>query len=99
MTAGATPEPADDLGSVAVEAPETGIALPAGPGEGIAERNAIAPVLPQSLVPSDALATARERAERYLVDGGPAMWAIAGLSVFTLALILWKIWRFLLVGA
>lgn len=31
--------------------------------------------------------------------GGPALWLIAGLSVLTLALILWKIWRFSLMGA
>ena len=31
--------------------------------------------------------------------GGPALWAIAALSVLTLALILWKLWRFLLIGA
>ena len=30
----------------------------------------------------------------FLERGGPAMWAIFGLSVLTLTLILWKIWRF-----
>ncbi|MEM6824380.1 MAG: MotA/TolQ/ExbB proton channel family protein [Pseudomonadota bacterium] len=30
--------------------------------------------------------------------GGPAMWAIFALSVVTLALILWKLWRFLWLG-
>ena len=29
----------------------------------------------------------------FLNMGGPAMWVIAGLSVATLALILWKLWR------
>ena len=33
-----------------------------------------------------------------LTAGGPAMWAIAVLSVVALALILWKIWRFLWLG-
>ncbi len=35
----------------------------------------------------------------FLDKGGPAIWAIAALSVLTLALILWKIWRFLLMNA
>ena len=34
----------------------------------------------------------------FLQSGGPAIWAIAALAVITLALILWKIWRFLLLG-
>ncbi|WP_293574954.1 MotA/TolQ/ExbB proton channel family protein [Phaeobacter sp.] len=35
----------------------------------------------------------------FLRDGGPSIWAIAALSVVTLALILWKIWRLALIGA
>jgi len=35
----------------------------------------------------------------FLDRGGPALWVIAGLSVLTLALILWKIWRLMLTGA
>lgn len=35
----------------------------------------------------------------FLDRGGPAMWVIAGLSVLTLALILWKCWRLALLGA
>lgn len=35
----------------------------------------------------------------FLDRGGPAIWAIAGLSVMTVALILWKIWRLALAGA
>ncbi|SES38301.1 outer membrane transport energization protein ExbB [Tranquillimonas rosea] len=35
----------------------------------------------------------------FVVLGGPAIWAIAALSVITLALILWKIWRLALLGA
>ena len=30
--------------------------------------------------------------------GGPVLWAIGILSVVTLALILWKLWRFLWIG-
>ncbi len=35
----------------------------------------------------------------FLQRGGPALWLIAGLSVLTLALILWKTWRLLRTGA
>lgn len=35
----------------------------------------------------------------FLMRGGPAMWVIAALSVITVALILWKIWRLLAMGA
>ncbi|PCJ08036.1 MAG: flagellar motor protein MotA [Rhodobacteraceae bacterium] len=36
---------------------------------------------------------------KFLENGGPSIWAIAGLAVITLALILWKIWRLALIGA
>lgn len=35
----------------------------------------------------------------FLDQGGPAIWAIAALSVLTVALILWKVWRLSLLGA
>ncbi|SNR88851.1 biopolymer transport protein ExbB [Puniceibacterium sediminis] len=35
----------------------------------------------------------------FLILGGPSIWAIAALAVLTLALILWKVWRFFLAGA
>lgn len=35
----------------------------------------------------------------FLQRGGPALWAIAALSVLTVTLILWKIWRLSLSGA
>lgn len=35
----------------------------------------------------------------FLGRGGPALWLIAGLSVLTLTIILWKVWRFLHSGA
>ncbi|MEO1613317.1 MAG: MotA/TolQ/ExbB proton channel family protein, partial [Pseudomonadota bacterium] len=35
----------------------------------------------------------------FLLLGGPAIWAIAALSVAALALILWKAWRLALMGA
>ncbi|MBL3704655.1 MotA/TolQ/ExbB proton channel family protein [Sulfitobacter sp. BDSS02] len=49
--------------------------------------------------PVDTLAAAADRARSFLIDGGPSIWAIAALSVITVALILWKIWRFILAGA
>lgn len=38
-------------------------------------------------------------AQEFLIKGGPAIWAIAALSVITMALILWKIWRLSWIGA
>lgn len=35
----------------------------------------------------------------FLNIGGPALWVIAGLSIVTLALILWKLWRLSIMGA
>lgn len=35
----------------------------------------------------------------FMLLGGPAIWAIAALSVATVALILWKTWRLALIGA
>jgi biopolymer transport protein ExbB len=35
----------------------------------------------------------------YLDQGGAAIWAIAVLSVLTVAVILWKLWRFIVIGA
>lgn len=35
----------------------------------------------------------------FLETGGPAIWAIAALSVLTVTLILWKTWRLALMGA
>ncbi len=59
--------------------------------------------LPEAGTPTETLgATARaasERALQFLRDGGPAIWAIAVLSVVTVALIMWKIWRLALTGA
>lgn len=58
-----------------------------------AEPPAAQPELAQ--MAGDASATAL----KFLRDGGPSIWAIAALSVITLALILWKIWRLALIGA
>ncbi|WP_027245963.1 MotA/TolQ/ExbB proton channel family protein [Leisingera daeponensis] len=63
----------------------------------------------QPLPPADPLPRREELAQtvrdtaakalNFLRDGGPSIWAIAALSVITLALILWKIWRLALIGA
>ncbi|MFY0681425.1 MAG: MotA/TolQ/ExbB proton channel family protein [Thalassovita sp.] len=45
-----------------------------------------------------AVATSKTAAG-FLQEGGPAIWAIAALSVVTVTLILWKIWRLALLGA
>ncbi|MEM8958519.1 MAG: MotA/TolQ/ExbB proton channel family protein [Pseudomonadota bacterium] len=37
--------------------------------------------------------------QSFLAQGGPAIWVIAALSVATLALILWKVWRLMVLGA
>lgn len=37
--------------------------------------------------------------QEFLDKGGLAIWAIAALSVITVALILWKVWRLVLMGA
>jgi biopolymer transport protein ExbB len=39
------------------------------------------------------------QATEFLRNGGPSIWVIAALSVITVALILWKIWRLALIGA
>lgn len=56
-----------------------------------------APEQPATLV--EVVEDASNRGMEFLVNGGPAIWAIAALSVVTVALILWKIWRLVLEGA
>ncbi|MBM7067081.1 MotA/TolQ/ExbB proton channel family protein [Actibacterium sp. 188UL27-1] len=47
----------------------------------------------------DTVPDALGEVQQFLAQGGPAMWVIAGLSVVTVALILWKLWRLLILGA
>lgn len=47
----------------------------------------------------DALTGALGDLQSFLQQGGPAMWVIAALSVLTVALILWKVWRLSALGA
>ncbi len=54
---------------------------------------------PEPATVGDMVGDAYDRSAEFLVNGGPAIWAIAALSVVTVALILWKIWRLVLAGA
>ncbi|MBO9474839.1 MotA/TolQ/ExbB proton channel family protein [Shimia sp. R10_1] len=56
------------------------------------------PILAET-VETDPITNATQRAFKFLADGGPSIWAIAALSVATVALILWKVWRLALIGA
>lgn len=59
-------------------------------------------VLPETVpeaAPVSMAHQATQSALKFLQDGGPSIWAIAALSVLTMALILWKLWRYLLLGA
>ncbi len=49
--------------------------------------------------PPTAKATPVQRGMAFVRLGGPAIWAISALSVAALALILWKVWRLVLMGA
>ncbi|APG45621.1 MotA/TolQ/ExbB proton channel family protein [Phaeobacter porticola] len=55
--------------------------------------------LSQQEMLAETASDAAAQAVKFLRDGGPSIWAIAALSVITLALILWKIWRLALIGA
>lgn len=63
-----------------------------------ASAEAPAPVTRQDEL-TEMASDATAKAVKFLRDGGPSIWAIAALSVITLALILWKIWRLALIGA
>ncbi|TYO91309.1 MotA/TolQ/ExbB proton channel family protein [Oceanicella actignis] len=95
---GAQTEAASDaaMGPSAPGASEAGATAAAAGDEARAE--APAPGAASASILS-AMGVAGGRAWTFLRDGGPAMWAIAALSVATLALILWKIWRLALMGA
>lgn len=73
-------------------APVAGVSGPSASGDPGAVGQGVDPPAAQS---ADALTQAAD----FLILGGPAIWAIAALSVIALALILWKIWRMALLGA
>lgn len=56
------------------------------------------PVSPVTALEPEAQGSA-QKAQQFLRDGGPTIWAITALSVITMALILWKLWRLALIGA
>lgn len=62
-----------------------------------ADRAADAPPIPVDS--SDVQVAPFSEAVDFLILGGPAIWAIAALSVSVVAIILWKIWRLALIGA
>ncbi|MGI3163413.1 MotA/TolQ/ExbB proton channel family protein [Pseudooceanicola sp. 200-1SW] len=94
-TAGEGAPVADPAAEVATPAVETTIATPD------ATTPEATPTTPDAATPAPeaGLAGAWARSQQFLVNGGPAIWAIAALSVVTVALILWKIWRLVLAGA
>ncbi len=96
LTAPATDALAGDRAPMPVSPPENAI-----PETAARTPSPIPVVEPTSPEPSarTRVQAAGQIAIRYLRDGGPAIWAITGLSVLTLMLILWKIWRLALVGA
>ncbi|UWR42381.1 MotA/TolQ/ExbB proton channel family protein [Phaeobacter inhibens] len=61
-------------------------------------RDPEAPLSRQEML-AETASDAATQAAKFLRDGGPSIWAIAALSVITMALILWKIWRLALIGA
>ncbi|MDF2232069.1 MotA/TolQ/ExbB proton channel family protein [Albimonas sp. CAU 1670] len=82
---------APEAGAAAAGAPVPDPMLPAGTG------SAPGPEAHDAL--AGAAGDAWGTAARMLHDGGPAVWAIAALSVVTVALILWKLWTLLRLGA
>ncbi|WP_411353029.1 MotA/TolQ/ExbB proton channel family protein (plasmid) [Leisingera aquaemixtae] len=112
--AAAQDSPAAPVPQIAAEAPAAAQPeAPAAPVLAMPQSSAPAPAAPAPeadvLPPADPLPrqeelvhTARDaaaKALKFLRDGGPSIWAIAALSVITLALILWKVWRLALIGA
>lgn len=96
--------PAAAAGDSAAQAAATGQGESAAQGEA-AELSA-GTTMPEAATladlmddPAAALGDAHGRAMGFLADGGPTIWAISALSVVTVALILWKAWRFFLAGA
>lgn len=90
------PQPAYDASSEgSVEEPVQRLAGPtSAPTSSVNETSERPTTVPMGLVTA-----AHNRAMTFLINGGPSIWAIAALSVATVALILWKLWRYVLIGA
>ncbi|QPM88844.1 MotA/TolQ/ExbB proton channel family protein [Pseudooceanicola algae] len=95
-------------GSVAENATSAEIDPETAPADGaapVAAEDATPPTEAQPSVPeapqtlTGMVSDASDRGMEFLINGGPAIWAIAALSVVTVALILWKVWRLVLEGA
>lgn len=102
-------EPAPETDLSESSPPDTASSDPAltgseAPTEELAESDASADALPLDDAAAELaeapsmLVTLLGPAGEFLDKGGLAIWAIAALSVVTLAVILWKIWRFSLIG-
>ncbi|NVO58317.1 MotA/TolQ/ExbB proton channel family protein [Rhodobacteraceae bacterium B1Z28] len=89
--------------------PEPEVPTAETPADPITSTDLATPETPEALPPSEPLSQQEElmlaaqdasiKATEFLKNGGPSIWAIAALSVITVALILWKIWRLALIGA
>ncbi|MFS4580641.1 MotA/TolQ/ExbB proton channel family protein [Phaeobacter sp. C3_T13_0] len=83
--------------------PETAKADPVIDPQAVVAATTSIPMPAEPLFRQEALtksaSDASQQALKFLREGGPSIWAIAGLSVITLALILWKVWRLALIGA
>lgn len=98
------PGPVGDTGASGTALPPVTTDLPTTEPQTTPPNSASAPpaeIEPEPAATSllDQLNASAEKARDFLRNGGPAIWAIAALSVVTLALILWKIWRLILAGA
>ncbi|MFW8637362.1 MotA/TolQ/ExbB proton channel family protein [Cribrihabitans pelagius] len=98
------PSPSPETASQAPAADDVATAEPAGQGSQgdaapAAERLPPAGPLTRQEALAQTASDASAKALKLLHDGGPSIWAIAALSVITLALILWKTWRLALIGA
>lgn len=87
---------------VAIEPPTTSEIEPSTPVAGADPETDTTPVVQSPPVPQTLgtqFVQAKDDAIKFLIEGGPSIWAIAALSVITVALILWKIWRLACIGA
>ncbi|MEL6681648.1 MAG: MotA/TolQ/ExbB proton channel family protein [Pseudomonadota bacterium] len=96
--------PAQPVAPAAPELPSIGEDAPFPTNESVIQQASEPPQQgagTSDIVPSmlDRTTDARDRAMAFLKDGGPTIWAIAALSIITVALILWKLWRLALIGA
>lgn len=95
---GAAPQaPEPFLSETAAGAPIDGMSSPADTVVAAATETGAVPAGDAGWM--DMAAALSEPAVTFLRDGGYTIWAIVGLSVITVALILWKVWRLALIGA